>query len=183
MSEIKVGDIATINFKNKSSNTFYVHRLFDKVVQLTHPLFEGVIIEKKINEINSVTSNLKCSTEKQLNFALNNSDTLGFNPKNDLDALCLCFVVTRNLTPKQKGILSNLCGNIASIKLSNDINEAMELVKQNEAILDDFNRMWYNNFNGLFTGKQIITSKKQRSAIFNIAGFVLAELETPVAYK
>jgi hypothetical protein len=41
--------------------------------------------------------------------------------------------------------------------------------------------MWYRNFQGLFSGRQPITSKKQRASIFNITGFVMAELETPVA--
>jgi hypothetical protein len=70
---------------------------------------------------------------------------------------------------------------IASIKLNNDVKAAMDLVSANAAILDEFNAMWYRNFQGLFSGRQPITSKKQRASIFNITGFVMAELETPVA--
>ena len=100
-----------------------------------------------------------------------------------ISALCLYFVVRRKLTPRQKNLLSNICGQIAGIKLNDDIKYAMSLVASHEAILDEFNLMWYRNFSGLFSGRQNITSRKQRSAIFNIAGFVLAELERPSVSK
>ena len=76
-----------------------------------------------------------------------------------------------------------LGGFIAITKLQDDISNAMALISKNAAILDEFNAMWYNNFSGLFKRNQPITSKKQRQAIFNIAGFVLAELENIVVFK
>jgi hypothetical protein len=59
----------------------------------------------------------------------------------------------------------------------------MRYVTENNAVLDDFNRMWYTNFRDLFSGRKQLTSPKQRSAIFNIAGFVLAELESQKTKK
>ena len=56
----------------------------------------------------------------------------------------------------------------------------MKFIVENQGLFDEFNAMWFNNFDGL--GKQPITSKKQRSSIFNMAGFLLAELN-PTAVK
>lgn len=187
--EIKVGEIVTVDFKNtKASNTFIVFRRTkfesgETAYLLHHPLAPEILIEKYEDELNLVGPNLKDSTERSLDFIKANQDLLGFNSKSDLIALCASFVLTRKLTPQQKRILSLLGGQVAAARFNDDIRDAMDFIKTNDAVLDEFNRMWYNNFSGLFRGNQPITSKKQRSAIFNIAGFVLAELENPIVAK
>lgn len=180
--ELVKGTIVTVKFDNMvSSNTYVVESDCGDTALLHHPLFPKALIRYSKQDLDVVAPNVKDSIERSLDFVNKNSQYLDYNMLADHDALCMYFVIRRKLTPRQKGILSSICGLIASIKLNNDINAAMELVKSNEAILDEFNAMWYRNFKRLFTGRQLITSKKQRSAIFNIAGFVMAELERPVA--
>lgn len=182
--EFKSEDLVTVKFDNVvSSNTYIVDSVEQESVLLKHPLFPLCLLRYSKNELDLVSPNVKDSTERSLDFVNKNSNYLDYNTVADHEALCLYFVVRRKLTPKQKNILSNICGQIAAIKLNNDLKVAMDLIKNHEAILDDFNAMWYRNFSGIFVGKQVITSKKQRAAIFNIAGFVLAELERPVVTK
>ncbi len=182
---IKSGDIVTKNFDNLvSSNTYIVDSQIDlSNFLLTHPLFPEIYMKATLFELNQVAPNIKDSTERSLDFANQNKKFLDYNTVADLEALCLYFVVRRKITPRQKHVLSSICGTIASIKLNDDVKVAIALVKKNEGLLDDFNGMWYRNFKGLFSGQQLITSKKQKDAIFNITGFILAESENPTAFK
>ena len=178
------GKIVTIDFKNQTvSNTYLVHKVLEDTCLLTHPLFPECLIEKPTRLLDQVAPNIKDSTEKCLDFSTQNKKSLDHNSLGDLDALCAYFVVRRQLTPKQKQTLSCICGNIAEILFNDNIEETMRYVSANSSALDDFNRMWFNNFKGLFTGQQPITSKKQRSSIFNMAGFILAELSNPRVNK
>lgn len=178
------GEVVTVKFENAvSSNAYVVDKDDGDTVLLKHPLFPSCLLRYAKSDLDLVAPNVKDSSERSLDFANVNAKYLDYNTLADHEALCLYFVVRRKLTPRQKQFLSNTCGSIAAIKLNDDIKAAMELIKAHEAILDEFNGMWYRNFAGLFTGRQTITSKKQRSAIFNIAGFVMAELERPVAPK
>jgi len=181
MSKVfNTGEIVTIKFDNLvSSNTYVVESDCGDTVLLHHPLFPHCLLRFKKTELDLVAPNVKDSIERSLDFVNKNSQYLDYNTQADHEALSMYFVFRRKLTPRQKSILSNICGVIASIKLNGDIKAAMELVKANAGILDDFNAMWFRNFGGLFSGRQAITSKKQRAAIFNIAGFVMAELERP----
>lgn len=181
MSEkLKIGDIVTIPFgRLKSSNTFIVGDLQEDRALLYHPLYPDIYIRESIGVLNTISAYLKDSTERSLDYVKRNSQALDHNALADLESLCMYFVVKRKLTPKQKRNLSQMCGRLASITFNDDLQEAMNFIKQHEGVLDDFNAMWYRNFKGLFTGNQLITSNKQRESIFNIAGFTLAELEKP----
>ena len=177
-------NIVTFHFENPNvSNTYLVFKDLGATLLLYHPLFPECLIEKQKTEINKNVPNLKDSTERCLDFSKTNSKYFDYNTLAELEALCLYYVIRRSLTFKQKQILSNICGKVATIKFNNDIQEAMNFIKHNEALLDDFNKMWYRNFKGLFLGNQPVTSKKQRASIFNISGFVLAQLANPVASK
>ena len=181
---IKKDDIVTLKLENTTaSNTFIVKSIDNGKALLFHPLAPTVYIEEPLENLNTVAATLKDSSERNLDFARANSKFLDFNTNADLDALCLYFAVTRKLTPKQKGTLANMLGRVAAIKFDNDISAAMEYVKKNAGVLDDFNGMWYRNFRKLFSGKKLIVSSRQRDSIFNITGFVLAELETPTVQK
>jgi len=188
-SQIKKGDIVTADFGNsKASNTFIFEGLYGEgdqktVALLKHPLAPKIIFPYKTEELNQDSVRIKDSTERSLDYVLRHQTRLDYNALSDLEALCLYFAVTRKMTPKQKNILSGLRGTLASLHFDNNINDAMDFIQENDILLDDFNLMWYNNFSGLFKGNQSITSKKQRSAIFNIAGFLLAEVESPVTHR
>lgn len=182
--ELQIGDIVTLQFgKLKSSNTFLIKDLGDDEALLYHPLAPNVYIKEDVNKLNLVSANLKDSTERSLDFVKQHIESLDHNSVADLEAMCLYFVIKRKLTPRQKRNLSQMCGKLASIIFNDDIKEAITFIKTNEGVLDDFNTMWYRNFRGLFSGKQPITSLKQRDSIFNMAGFTLAELETPKINK
>ena len=183
---LKQGDLVTVMLENdKVSNTYIFQRLVgeDLRAQLSHPLYPGILIEKDIRLLNKVGPQLKDSIERSLDYAMTFKTYLDYNSVADLESLCMYHIVTKKLTPRQKRVLSGLCGSIAAIKLNNEIKDAMEIIVENEGVLDEFNRMWYNNFSGLFKGNQQITSKKQRGSIFNIAGFVLSQLHTPSIIK
>jgi len=177
---LKQGSIVTLKFENVvSSNTYLVESDCGDTVLLQHPLFPECLIRSPKDSLDVVAPNIKDSIERSLDFAKKNSGFLDYNTTADLEALSLYFVVRRKLTPRQKNLLATMCGTIACIKLNNDIRAAMTLITNNSAILDEFNTLWFRNFSGLFSGKQPITSKKQRASIFNMAGFVMAELASP----
>ena len=189
---IKKGDIVTKSFDNLvSSNTYIVDSilipettgLISTEALVFHPLFPTVLLREDLSNLNQVSANLKDSSERSLDFANGNKSVLDYNTVADLEALCMYFVVRRKITPRQKHMLSSICGSIASIKFNDDVKLAMDFVKKNEGLLDEFNGMWYRNFKGLFSGQQQITSKKQKDAVFNITGFVLAESENPSVPK
>lgn len=173
------GTVVTLDVLLGSSNTFIVDADEGDTVLITHPLAYGTLKRVSKEEINTVGATIKDSTERCIDFANHNQKFLDYNTIGDLKAIGQFFAFRRFLTPRQKQILANICGVIASVKFNNDLHQAMRYVTQNQSILDEFNAMWFNNFKGLFSGQQPITSKKQRSAIFNIAGYVLAELENP----
>lgn len=172
--------IVTVDLGSSASNTFIVDTIEDNTVLLSHPLSKGLLLRVSKGIVNKSPANIKDSSERCIDYANYNRNLLDYNTSEDLDSVGMYFAVKRKLTPRQKQTLANICGIIASVKFNNDIKEAMNFVTKNSSILDEFNSMWFNNFKALFTGTRQITSKKQRSAIFNIAGYVLAELENPI---
>lgn len=176
---MKKGDLVTVTLdeNNQAANTYQVFAEVGDEVVLTHPLHPKCLIVKRKDELNKVQPTLKDSNQRALEYALNRQEHLDHNAKGELEALRLYFVVNRSLTNQQKKSLSNLNGHLASIFFHSDIAIAMRFVDDNKGILDDFNKMWHTNFREVFAGRRQITSPKQRETIFNIAGFVLAELE------
>ena len=178
--DIKINEVVTVKLEKETvSNTFVVDSILNEdCVLLKHPLAPKIFIKEYKDHLNNAPPTVKGSQDRALYFLNNNRDLLDYNGKRDLDALCMFFVVTRDLTPKQKKILADLSGKVANIKFDGNVKKAMSYVKTNEAVLDDFNRMWYNNFYKLFNGRQEISSTKQSNAIFNITGFILSEMES-----
>lgn len=172
--------VVVVDLRSNASNTFIVDRDEGDTVLVTHPLSPNILVRFEKREINTVAPNLKDSTERCIDYANANKTTLDHNHKIDLECLGIYFGIKRKLTPRQKQLLSNLCGILANIKLNNDVSQAMVLVSENESLLDEFNLMWFNKYRGIFSGKQSITSQKQRSCILNMAGFVMAQLENPM---
>lgn len=178
----KSGEIVTIPQKISGvSNTFIVDMdLGNGEVLVRHPLAKECFLKFSESDLNKVAPNIKDSIERSLDFSRINQQYLDKDSVEDLDALCLSFIVRKSLTPRQKQILSKINGYIAKKVLESDLKKAMNLIKTNQGILDEFNLMWFNNFKGLFTGQQQISSAKQETSIYNMAGFVLAELNNPV---
>lgn len=183
MSDVQKSTTVTIDVNSQSSNAFIVDTVEENHVLVYHPMAPSILVRIPKEQINTVQPNIKDSLERGIDFGNANAHHLDYNSKADLESLAIYFAVKRKLTPRQKQALAAICGTIAAAKFNDDIRAAMVFVTKNNMMLDDFNRMWYNNFKGLFTGQQVITSKKQTDAIFNIAGFVLAEIENPTANR
>jgi hypothetical protein len=179
--KIEPGSLVTLNLNSPASNTFVVDCIDDGDCFLTHPLAKGLLMRVRVAELNTVHPNIKDSTERCIDYANSNRKILDSNSVHDLEAIGLYFAFKRKLTPKLKQLLANICGTIAEIKFDSEVDRAMRFVIENQSMLDAFNMMWFTNFKGLFNGNQPITSKKQTGAIFNIAGYALAQLENPTA--
>ena len=178
----KKDDLVTIRLKDNvnASNTYIVAGILkdEPVAILYHPLHPSCLIARNFAELNKIQANGKDATERLLEFALIRQDELDHNMRGDLEALRLFYVINKTLTNHQKSQLSAIAGNLASIYFCGDVNLAIKYVNDNSAVLDTYNSMWYSNFIDLFKGKKPIVSPKQRASIFNIAGFVLAQLES-----
>ena len=182
---MKKGDIVTIPLEpnNNASNTYIVYEVLDQVALLRHPLNDDILIAKPLPVINTVAANVKDSMERGINFILQNKEIFDYNSLADLEAIILYFIVHRKMSNRQKRTISNLCGVIAEHYFNDDISLAIKYINENEGILDDFNRMWYKNFKDYFKGNRIVDTKNRRVSIFNMAGFILAELGSQSAPK
>lgn len=177
--EIKKESIVTADLGNDNSSTFIVDTVEENSFLLTHPLAAGILIRVPASRVNKSNANIKDSLERGIDYANTNRKYLDYNTALDLEAVAIFFTLKRLLTPRQKQTLANICGVVASVKFHDDVNLAIQFVNKNSALLDEFNRMWYINFSNLFSGRHPISSKKQKIAIFNIAGYILAEIENP----
>lgn len=119
----------------------------------------------------------KSDTHKQLDFLRKFQEYLSYEETLRLESLCEAFVINRCLSKEQKKLLSDLCGKVAQIHLNDDINLAIRKINENAALLDNFNMNWYYNLKSYFSGKKKIDSRGKRLTIFNMAGFILAQLE------
>lgn len=181
---IQKNALVTVDLDNKnSSNTFIVDTVEENSVILTHPLLNGVLLRVSREKVDTTSANIKDSIERAIDFANSNKTYLDYSSILDLESVAIFYIVKRKSTPRQKQTLANICGLIAKAKFNDDLKPAMSYVAKNKSVLDDFNTMWFNNFQGLFTGVQLVTSPKQRSAIFNIAGYAMAEMENPTANR
>lgn len=176
------GAIVTVNLGNLSSNTFMVESTEGDSVLVTHPLCQDIFMRVDKSKVEKTSANIKDSYERCIDFANKHNSYLDYNTKCDLEAISIYFALRRKLTPKQKQVLSSMCGSIAQAKMDNDLKYAVSFITKNHQLLDNFNLMWYNNFKTtLFSGHQKFTSKKQSDPVFNMAGYILAQLENPTA--
>lgn len=187
MKKIKKGDLVTFDSGSYSnaSNTYEVIEFYKKNLDadythafLAHPLVkESCYLLKPLEQLNIVLGRLKNPTEKCLEFSHKYSNYLGYRLQADLDALSLYFFIHRDFAPNQKETLSFICGKISSVLTNNDLKMAAELVNSNIALLDDFNKIWYENLRIIFKDVTKATTKPKKSAIFKIAGFVMAQIK------
>lgn len=175
--------IVTLNMNNTSSNTFIVDTVEDNSYLLSHPLAPGVLVRVEKDKVNLTSANIKDSSERGIDYANLNRQYLDYNTSLDLEGLAMVFALKRKLTPRQKTILSQINGVVAKSRFNDDLRETMSFIKRNVSILDDFNLMWFNNLSEVFTGVKSIKTLKQRNLIFNIAGYLLAEMENPTTKR
>lgn len=179
---IKPNDTVTVLTKERDkANSYFVDSIDEnnETALLFHSRYPSILLRVSIHELEISNLLEKGSTERGLDFCFLNMEYLDFNEKEEHEALIIYFTVKRYLTPRMLHSLADMNGHIAKIRLCDDLSEAMKLITKNVPILDQYNKMWYDNFSKLFSGIQPISSKKQRTSIFNIAGFVMGELDSP----
>jgi hypothetical protein len=176
---IKQGDLVTVALENNTdaSNTYAVARKLDGESLLSHPLFPNIFILKNDGELNLVAANIKNDEERCLSYALRYRKYLDFDTVAELESLSMYFIVYHQLSNAQKKSLANMCGTIAAMYSNNDLDKSIELVNENQALLNNFNRWWFQNLEEIFTGQKKQISRRARTSVFNIAGFILAQLE------
>ena len=174
---LKEGDLVTVDHANSQmSNTYVVVSVLDDRVFLRHPLAPECLIERNSKDLDNDLAVLKPSLEKCLEYAKKNSNMLGYTAKADLEALCFYYVVKKTITPKQRNELSHICGKLAAIELEHNTTLAVEIVKKNAVLLDEFMQVIFNHNKKALDNPAKVDSRTERFAIFNLAGFILANL-------
>lgn len=175
---IKEGDLVTISLNEyrRVSNTYHVLKKLDQECILRHPLAPDCLLLKPDSELNIDFPTLQNSVEKCLFFAKKSKECLGYTMASDLEALCLYFVVKKDFSPKQRQEITNMCGKIASVVLGNNITSAIMIIKENKPLLDEYNHALVNEIAHILKDPLSLKSKAERYKIFNITGFLLAQL-------
>lgn len=176
---IKAGDLVTLSLGEYSSvsNTYIVDRKLENECILSHPLAPECLIIRSDLELNQSFPILQNGLEKCLAFTKKNKAFLSYSMASDLDALCYFFVIKKSISTKQRHDLANMCGKIASEVLGNNFLSATSLIKENKALLDDFHSVLFNNHKEIIDDPSKIKIKNDKFVIFNIAGFILAQLK------
>lgn len=164
------------------ANKVYVGDSGQMLFFLIHPLAPKAYIAIGGENLQDVLSKQVQTTGKsiiqvQLEYAKRYEKYLDYDLNAEVESLALYFVTNRSLTAEQKNKLSRICGRIAAEYCHHDLALAIRFVNENVALLDDFNSMWYNNFKKIFNGGKRADTAKQRASIFNMAGFVLSQLD------
>ena len=177
-NNVKPGSLVTIDAKNKQINTYKVKFLLDNgnLALLHHPLAPEVYLLEEINNLNNTLANLRSPLENCIRFCLKNSEYLNYDERLDLDAIALYYVVRRVLSNQQKASLAKITGKVASILNTYNISKCVEIVNKNLHLLDEFNKYWYNNLEKVFKDPEKVRSKNQKRSIYNISGFVMAQI-------
>ena len=177
MKTIKENDIVTVSVGpyQAMSNTYIVARKLPEESILVHPIAMDCCIIKSDTELNQALAQGQNPVEKCLLFAKFNVNILGHSTTADLDALCYYFVVRKTFTPKQRHDLANIVGKIASVILSNNLSAAVQTIKQNVALFDEYSYTLYQKNKPIIEHPLEVREKTERFTIFNLAGFVLAQ--------
>ena len=177
---LKVGDLVTVNFGqfNAASNTYKIEATLKKGnFLLTNPITTDCYIVKHHSELNTVLANIKTPIENCITYLQQNRQYLGYVAQADLDSIIYYFLIKRELTPKQKDRLATMYAKICSIALGNDLKLAVEIVKANLAILDEFNMYLFNSLKPCIDDLTKVDSDIKRIGIYKLAGFCLAQIE------
>lgn len=175
---MKTGDIVTLEGKNLYySNTYLVSEILGNgEVLLSHPAAPGCYIKAGIDALDKTPPLPKRPIEKCLDYAIKNKALLNYDLASEIDALCYYFLVHRNFSRRQKKHITRLCGQIASVKCD-DLLVAIKTVTAYKALLDPYNAELYAKLEPVFSGKKFPPTNEQKFSVFNLAGFVMAQLE------
>jgi hypothetical protein len=180
--DLKVKDLVTVDLGkySTSSNTYEIAGFSEdqQTAFVTHPLVDKqIFLIYPISSFNQIQAKLQSPVERCLFFAKQNREILGYKLQAELDSLVLYFFLKKGLAPNQKENLAFICGKIVSVMLKNDFQQAIDLVNKNSSLLDDFNRVWYENAKSLFEDVTKISNKNKRLIVLKIAGFVMAQTQ------
>lgn len=182
--DMQVGDIVTYGWQSEDANTYILDSIESSgSVLLRHPLSDVFLMRVPQKELNQFPAKIKGHNERGLDFVRQHDTMLDLETLREFQSLCFIYIHLREFLPKQKKALSDIMGRIASRLLRYDVNEAMALIEENVALLDEFNQMWYRNLRVLFDGTEPIKTEKQRKSLFNMAAFVLAEKQNPITMR
>lgn len=175
---IQVGDLVTISVNEfqVTSNTYRVARKLENESVLSHPLAPDCYIIRQDSDLNNSFPSMQSQVEKCLAFAQRNKDALGHTMAEELDGLCFYLVIKKSLTAKKRADLASICGKIAAVTFGHNISAAVSTIKQNKVLLDEYNHTLYASSTKFLNDPLSIVNKVDRYKIFNIAGFLLAQL-------
>ncbi len=178
MKPILEGDLVTINLTEYQlvSNVYRVAKKIDGECVLSHPLAPECYLIRLDTDLNNTFPSMQSAVERSLVFAAKNRELLGHTMAADLDALCYYFVVKKDFTNKQRHDLANICGKIASVVLGNNLASAIATIKKNKVLLDEYNYSMFNGVKRVIDDPLSLKNKGERYTVFNIAGFILAQL-------
>lgn len=182
VEKIEEGDLVTVPSKkfSNASNTYRVHRKLNDEYLLIHPLSDECFILRHFKELNKVQAIPPNPIECCLAYAKKNDGCIGHTMKAELAAMTFFFLIKKEFTMRQRSELASICGKVASVILHNDLQNASSIVSANVALLDDFHQTLYNNFLKVINNINTIKTKNERYTLFNLAGFVLAQLRDSI---
>lgn len=183
--DLKEGQsVSYIQSTDKNESPLYIIKsIKNGQCLLYHPKTPSIFMQVEVECLRPNVGYIKGSLERALEFIENDLEKLDFYEVQDYVSLLTCFSVHRTFTKNQKRILYSICGKLAKIHFNEDLNKTMSFIVENNPLLDEFNTMWFNKFKKLFDKKIPVKGKRQKEAIFNMAGFLLAELKIPSIIK
>lgn len=174
--------LVTVANTNGESNVYTLEREDGESgeVLLSHPISSKSFILKDIKDLDKVPAVPKSPYERCLEYVLQHADYFDFERRAEIACLATNFVVNRKFTDRLRNLLARLVGVPAKIKFQNSAKAAIEFVNENKALLDDYHNRVYHNvtYNPIFKGVSRPENGRQLETVFNLAGFLLAQINT-----
>ncbi len=185
-SLIQKGEIVTVQLDEFStfSNTYIVAGMADDKVLLCHPIMPDLFILREEAELNTVQPRLKNELEKHLEFVMKHRNLLDYVGQSEIESIVAHFIRTKQLTKKHRNNISSLGGEISKIYFNTELSFARKIITENVPLLDEYNKAWFMNsvFNKVLRGNRP-ANPNQTDIIFNMAGFVLSQLEVNIVKR
>lgn len=108
-------------------------------------------------------------------------EEINFDIRRDAEALGILFAINKGLTNPEKDRLNKISGKLAKLHFNSDLGLAIRFIKENEALLNDYNRMWFDSHYHKRKNKLNKEPKfdvDQTAALFNIAGYALSQQDS-----
>lgn len=172
--------LVTVANSSGESNVYSLFKDLGEDALLSHPLAPHILVMKSKKELDSVPATQKSPYERCLDYLQIHKSVLDYNEEAVVDSICLYFVVNRKFTPRLKNQIARLIGTPANIEFQGNLQKAIDFVNQNSALFDDYNKRVYANtkYKPIFDGQTLPVDSRQLETVFNLAGFILAQLQT-----